>query len=38
MEQSDFTIYKKDGDVFSMGFEFKNLLKTSMVKLVFALK
>jgi hypothetical protein len=26
MEKSDFAIYKKDGNILSMGFEFKNLL------------
>ena len=26
MEKNDFAIYKKDGNILSMGFEFKNLL------------
>ena len=27
MEKSDFAIYKKNGDILSMGFKFENLLK-----------
>ena len=27
MEKSDFAIYKKGGDVLSMGYKFENLLK-----------
>ena len=27
MDKSDFAIYKKNGDIFSMGFKFDNLLK-----------